>query len=329
VQPRRDWPLVGASPAMRDVYTLVRHVAPTEATVLIVGESGTGKELLATAVHLASRRRDRPMVSLDCSALAPGLLESELFGHVKGSFTGAIVSKPGLFETADRGTLFLDEVSSLAIDTQGKLLRTLESGEIKPVGGIATRRIDIRLIAATNRDLAAMVRDGTFREDLYYRLNVVPVHLPPLRERGDDVGILLTAFLLRYRQAAGRGPRQFSAAALARLAGYSWPGNVRELKNLVERLVVTIDDDTIHERHLPDDMRRRAAVPGPPVPRTNEELKAMKRTAHERACGELERRFVLEALGRNGWNVSRAARDTGMLRPNFHALMRKHGVRAG
>jgi DNA-binding NtrC family response regulator len=321
--------MIGESHVMMEVHALVTRVAPTDATVLIVGESGTGKELLATSVHESSRRRDKAMVSLDCSTLSPGLLESELFGHVKGSFTGAIVSKPGLFETADHGTLFLDEVSSLTLETQGKLLRTLESGEIKPVGGVAARTIDIRLIAATNRDLARMVGEGTFREDLYYRLNVVPIHLPPLRERGPDISALLHAFLARYRAATRRGPERLSPSALQKLEAYSWPGNVRELKNLVERLVVTVDDDTIREHHLPEEVRLRAEAPALPVPRTNEELKAMKRTTHERLCGELERRFVLDALCRNGWNVSRAARETGMLRPNFHALMRKHGVRAG
>ena len=320
--------MIGESRAMLEVHALVNRVAPTDATVLIVGESGTGKELLATGIHSASRRRDRPMVSLDCSTLAPGLLESELFGHVKGSFTGAIVSKPGLFETADHGTLFLDEVSSLTLETQGKLLRTLESGEIKPVGGVTPRTVDIRLIAATNRDLTGMVAEKTFREDLYYRLNVVPIHLPPLRERGGDVHALLQFFLARYRAAEQRGPEGFSPAALERLLQYSWPGNVRELKNLVERLVVTVDEDVIREHHLPDEIRHRDPVAAVPIPKTNEELKALKRSTHERLCGELEKRFVVDALCRNDWNVSRAARETGMLRPNFHALMRKHGIRA-
>ena len=324
----RGLQIVGESAGMRDVQLLVDRVAPTDTTVLIVGESGTGKELLATGIHAASRRRDRPMVSLDCSTLAPGLLESELFGHVKGSFTGAIVSKPGLFETADRGTLFLDEVSSLALETQGKLLRTLESGEIKPVGGVTSRHVDIRLIAATNRDLARMVADRTFREDLYYRLNVVPVRLPPLRERASDIPALLDFFLARYGGASRRGPRGFSTAAVEQLARYQWPGNVRELKNLVERLVVTVDEDTIREHHLPDETRHHHPAAALPVPQTNAELKALKRSTHERLSGEIERRFVLDALCRNEWNVSRAARQTGMLRPNFHALMRKHGIRA-
>jgi transcriptional regulator with GAF, ATPase, and Fis domain len=313
---------------MAEVHALVQRVGPTDATVLIVGESGTGKELLATAIHSASVRRQRTMVSLDCSTLAPGLLESELFGHVKGSFTGAVVSKPGLFETADHGTLFLDEVSSLTLETQGKLLRTLESGEIKPVGGVHPKRVDIRLVAATNRDLGGLVAAKTFREDLYYRLNVVPIRLPPLRERGGDVVALVEFFFARFRSAAGRGPGSFSPAALERLQQYSWPGNVRELKNVVERLVVTVDEETIREHHLPEEIRSGSREPALAVPRTNEELKAMKRRTHDRLCAELEQRFVLDALCRNGWNVSRAARETGLLRPNFHALMRKHGIRS-
>ncbi|HVY45198.1 MAG TPA: sigma 54-interacting transcriptional regulator, partial [Minicystis sp.] len=221
-----------------------------------------------------------------------------------------------------------DEVASLTIETQGKLLRTLESGEIKPVGGVASRTVDIRLVAATNRDLSKMVAEKAFREDLYYRLNVLPILLPPLRERREDVPPLLDFFLARARASARRGPLQFSPAARERLAAYGWPGNVRELRNLIERLVVTIDDDTVREHHLPDEVRATVAAPRPAPPRTNDELKARKRTAHERLSGELEKEFVLDALARNGWNVTRAARETGMLRPNFHALMRKHGVRA-
>jgi two-component system, NtrC family, response regulator PilR len=320
--------MIGASQAMQDVHALVARVAPTDATVLITGESGTGKELLATALHAASRRRHKPMVSLDCSTLSPGLLESELFGHVKGSFTGAIATKPGLFETADEGTLFLDEVSSLSLETQGKLLRTLESGELKPVGGVATRRVDIRLIAATNRDLAGMVAEHAFREDLFYRLNVVPIHLPALRDRASDIPALLQAFLGRHREAAGHGPERFSHGALDRLVTHPWPGNVRELKNVVERLVVTVDGATIREHHLPPDIGG-ARVQQVEAPRTNEELQAAKRRLQTEAGRDVERRFVLEALRRNDWNVSRAARETGILRPNFHALMRRHGIRAG
>jgi DNA-binding NtrC family response regulator len=320
--------MIGESAAMAEVHALVSRVAPTEATVLIVGESGTGKELVATEIHAASRRGGRPLVSLDCSALAPGLLESELFGHVKGSFTGAIATKPGLFETADHGTLFLDEVSSLSLETQGKLLRVLESGEIKPVGGVTTRTVDIRLIAATNRDLAELVREKGFREDLYYRLNVVPIHLPPLRERPTDIPELLRFFLAKYRTSNATGPRRFSPGAVEQLVRHTWPGNVRELKNVVERLVVTVDEETIREEHLPGYVLQQVPEQSLGVPRTNAELKAMRRRLRDRVCGDIERAFVLDALRRHDWNVTHAARDTGMLRPNFHALMRKHGIRA-
>jgi DNA-binding NtrC family response regulator len=319
--------LIGTSLAMARVRAFIAQVAPTDATVLVTGESGTGKELAALELHAASRRRGRALVSLDCSTLAPGLLESELFGHVKGSFTGAIATKPGLFEGADKGTLFLDEVSGLSLETQGKLLRVLETGEFKPVGGVTTRRADIRLVAATNHDLADLVADKTFREDLYYRLNVVPIRLPALRERPSDIPELLEHFLSLRRRPDGQGPHRFSAEALDRLVQYAWPGNVRELKNLVERLIVTVESDSIAPAHLGD---LAGAVVGEavPAPRTNEELKALKRRVHEVAIGRIERSFVLDALRRNDWNVSRAARDTGILRPNFHALMRKHGIRA-
>ncbi len=320
--------LVGESEEMARVHALISQVAPTDATVLIIGESGTGKELAAIDIHAASLRRDRPLVSLDCSALAPGLLESELFGHVKGSFTGAVATKPGLFEIADHGSLFLDEVASLSLETQGKLLRVLETGEIKPVGGVTTRVVDIRLLAATNRDLAELVREKTFREDLYYRLNVVPLRLPALRERRSDIPRLLLHFLGRHRKETDRGPRRFSSEAVDRLMQYHWPGNVRELRNLVERLMVTTHGEEIGVADLPDYITASEAAEAPPVPRTNEELKALKRQLHDRATSEVERAFVLDALRRHDWNVSRAARETGMLRPNFHALMRKYGIRA-
>jgi DNA-binding NtrC family response regulator len=319
--------LVSDSEAMAAVRAVVVRVAGSDATVLIHGETGTGKELVASIVHGASGRRDGPLVSVDCSALAPGLLESELFGHVKGSFTGATTSKPGLFELAQHGTLFLDEISNLSLETQGKLLRFLESGEFRPVGGVEVKRVNFRLVAATNRDLAGMVAEGTFRQDLYYRLNVVPVRLPPLRERPSDIPGLIRHFLKKHgKRDAGR-PWRFSPEALELLQRYSWPGNVRELKNLVERLVVMVEGDTIRVEHLPEHVTGEAPEAMPEVPRTNEELKALKRTMRSRMFDDLERRFVIEALTRSGWNVSRAARETGLQRTNFHALMRKHGVR--
>ena len=319
--------LLGDSEAMANVHALIGKIAPTDATVLIVGESGTGKEVAALEIHALSKHHDKSLVSLDCSALAPGLLESELFGHVKGSFTGAIATKPGLFEIADKGTLFLDEVSNLSMETQGKLLRVLETGEIKPVGGVDIKKVNIRLIAATNRDLDQMVKDGSFRQDLYYRLNVIPIRIPPLRERPSDISLLLDHFLGKYRSPNVRGPRRMSSNALELLTHYAWPGNVRELKNLVERLVVTTEGDTIRVEHLPDYIAQRTPVEEPRVPRTNEELKALKKRMRERMDYQFERAFVIEALRRKDWNISRAARETGMQRPNFHALMRKYGIR--
>lgn len=320
--------LIGSSDAMTRVHALIAQVAPSDATVLITGESGTGKELAAIEIHAASLRRDKPLVSIDCSTLSQGLLESELFGHVKGSFTGAVATKPGLFDLADHGTMFLDELSSVSLETQGKLLRVLETGEIKAVGGVSTRRVDIRLIAAANRDLANLVKEKTFREDLYYRLSVVPLRLPALRERPSDIPQLLHHFLNTRHWPSGREPHRFSPDAIERLMQYSWPGNVRELKNLVERLVVTTKGEDITVAHLPDDVAGRTPEGPPPVPRTNQEMQALKRRLHESASSAIERAFVLEALRRSDWNVSRAARDTGILRPNFHALMRKHGIRA-
>ncbi len=319
--------LVSDSEAMTAVRAVVLRVAGSDATVLIHGETGTGKELVAGILHGASPRRDGPFVSVDCSALAPGLLESELFGHVKGSFTGALATKPGLFELAQHGTLFLDEICNLTLETQGKLLRFLESGEFRPVGGVELKRVNFRLVAATNRDLAAMVEEGSFRQDLYYRLNVVPIRLPALRERPADIPGLIRHFLRKQGRRDPARPLRFSPEALDRLKAYAWPGNVRELGNLVERLVVMVEGDTVRLEHLPEHVTGREDAAPPEVPRNNEELKALKRTARNRMLDDIERRFVIEALRRSGWNVSRAARETGLQRPNFHALMRKHGVR--
>lgn len=319
--------VVGESPAMAALKDLVARVAPTDATILIFGETGSGKEVIANTIHAASRRRDGPFVSVDCTVLSPGLLESELFGHVKGSFTGATTSKPGLFEVADEGTLFLDEVASLALETQAKLLRFLETGEFRPVGGVEVRRVDVRVLAATNRDLAHLVSTGQFREDLFYRLNVVPLRIPPLRERASDIPLLVRHFLDGYSR-GGASTRRFSPDALRALMDYPWPGNVRELRNLVERLVVTVEGETIEVYDLPEEVREGQPPPRPTTPANKEELKALKKVLRDHAVAEVEQAFVLEALRRNAWNVTRAARDTGLQRPNFHALMRKYGIRA-
>ena len=221
--------IIGQSRAMQSVFGLARRVAPTDGTVLLVGESGTGKEMFVRAIHRLSRRKDHPLMACDCSALAPTLLESELFGHVKGSFSGAIAAKQGLFEAAHQGTLFLDKVGNLSMETQGKLLRVLETKHVKKVGDTAEREVDIRLISATNRDLGELAREGAFREDLYYRLNVVPLYLPPLRQRQGDIPLLAVSFLDRFCKKNDVNVKGFSAEAMSLMESHPWPGNVREL----------------------------------------------------------------------------------------------------
>jgi DNA-binding NtrC family response regulator len=258
------------------------------------------------------------------------LLESELFGHVKGSFSGAIATKQGLFEAAHKGTLFLDEVANLSMETQGKLLRVLETKHVKKVGDTAEREIDIRLISATNRELSEMVREGTFREDLYYRLNVVPVYLPPLRDRHGDIPLLATAFLERFCKKNDVGVKGFAPETMALMESYAWPGNVRELRNIVERLAILCDQDRIEPQHLPVEIRqtpvRAAPFPTQALPKTWDEFKRLKQQVRDAAVEELERRFLADSLDRCRGNVSRAAEEIGMQRTNLHALMRKYGL---
>jgi len=319
--------MIGQSRPMERIFALIRRVAPTEGTVLVIGESGTGKEMVVRAIHRLSRRRESPLLACDCSALVGSLLESELFGHVKGSFSGVIATKQGLFEAADGGSLFLDEVANLSLETQGKLLRVLESRRVKKVGDTAEHDVDIRLIAATNRDLAEMVAEGEFREDLYYRLNVVPIYLPPLRERPGDIPKLATAFLERFCEKNDVPVKGFTAEAMARMESYPWPGNVRELRNIVERIAILCDADRIEPRHLPAELRRSPArSPLVQLPRDWEEFKKLKQQVRDAAVQELECRFLTDALERCEGNVSKAAEDVGMQRTSFHALMRKYGL---
>jgi len=243
--------VVGQSPAMRLVYEVVDQVASTDATVLLQGESGTGKELIARAIHHRSGRRDQPFVAINCGALPETLLESELFGYEKGAFTGATAPKQGRIELAHGGTLFLDEVGEMSPKTQVEFIRVLQEKEFRRLGGTKLIRVDLRVIGASNRDLEARVRAGQFREDLYYRLNVVPIFLPPLRERREDIPLLTETFLDEFSQIHRRPPKRISREALRLLVSYDWPGNVRELRNVMERLTVTVQDDTIHPAHLP------------------------------------------------------------------------------
>jgi DNA-binding NtrC family response regulator len=320
--------IIGESRPMERVFALSRRVAPTEGTVLLIGESGTGKEMFVRAIHRLSRRKDHPLMACDCSALAPTLLESELFGHVKGSFSGAIATKQGLFEAADKGTLFLDEIGNLSMETQGKLLRALETKQVKKVGDTQQRDVDIRLISATNSDLTEMVREGTFREDLYYRLNVVPIQLPPLRDRQGDIPLLAATFLDRFCKKNQVATKGFSSQAMCLMESYSWPGNVRELRNIVERLAILCDHDRIEPHHLPTEIQQAVPHPaaGTVLPRTWDEFKRLKQQVRDAAVQQLERRFIIEALDRCHGNVSRAADEIGIQRTNLHALMRKYGL---
>jgi two-component system NtrC family response regulator len=326
--PRSFAGLIGSSPRMQEVYRLIRKVAPTSSTVLIVGETGTGKELVARGIHSLSPRRHERFFAVDCGALSVNLLESELFGHVKGSFTGAVSDKRGIFEVADGGTVFLDEICNVDVEVQAKLLRFIQERELLPVGGTQARHVDVRLIFATNRDLEKMVNEGTFREDLYYRLYVFPIPLPPLRERRDDISLLANHLLSRACDRSGRKVTGFSDDALRLLEQFDWPGNVRQLESAVERAVITCEGEIIEPRHLPMIVHRRALLGDFSVPRTNREFLELKKKLRESSVADLEREFVLEALQRNDWNVTRAAAAVGIQRPNFQLLMRRHGIRA-
>jgi DNA-binding NtrC family response regulator len=319
--------IIGESRAMERIFSMLKRVAPTDGTVLITGESGTGKEMVVRALHRLSRRKDHPLLACDCSALAATLLESELFGHVKGSFTGAIATKQGLIEAADKGTLFLDEIAGLSMETQGKLLRVLESRRVKMVGDTADRPVDIRLVTATNRDLSEMVADGTFREDLYYRLNVVPIFLPPLRDRQGDLPLLAMYFLERWCKKNEVNIKGFAPEAMACMESYRWPGNVRELRNIVERMAILCDDERIELRHLPPEIRQTPTLGTvTTIPTTWEDFKRLKQQVRDSAIQEMERRFLTEALRQCEGNVSRAAETVGMQRTHFHSLMRKYGL---
>jgi DNA-binding NtrC family response regulator len=321
---------VGESREMQKVYRRIMQVAATDSTVLITGESGTGKELVARAIHNNSSRRNQPFVAVDCSSLAENLLESELFGHVKGSFTGAIQTKVGLFKVADGGTLFLDEVSNISISTQAKLLRVLQERQVTPIGGTQPIPISIHLVAASNRNLRTMISEGMFREDLFFRLNIIPIDLPPLRERKGDLPILITHFLQKFASSMGKELRGLSAEARTFLENYTFPGNVREVENIIERAVVLAEGDLIQlddlelghagvtklQKHPPEDL----------APATLDELKEAKRQIREKALEDVEKSFVISALERNHGNITRAAEETGMLRPNFQALLKKLGI---
>ena len=310
--------IIGQNPKMREVAELLARVAPTPTTVLIRGESGTGKELVARAIHKYSPLRDKPLLTVNCTALTPTLMESELFGHRRGAFTGAVSDKVGLFEKADGGTIFLDEIGDMPLEMQGKLLRVLQAGEVKPVGDVVTRRVRVRVIAATNRDLEGAIQRGEFREDLFYRFNTFTITLPALRERGEDMPVLAYHFLRTAAAKVNKKVDRIAADALDLLNRYGWPGNLRELENIIERAVVLSSDRSIEARHLPLHLQEPAKL----EVAVDDGLVAGK----ERLVREFERQAVLRFLRETGGNVSAAARKARITRRNFHRLLSKYSI---
>jgi DNA-binding NtrC family response regulator len=308
--------IVGDSPRMKTLLELVEQVAKSRASVLVVGESGTGKELIAEAIHRASPRAKMPLVRLNCAALAEGLLESELFGHEKGAFTGAVARREGRFRQADQGTLFLDEVSEIPPATQVKLLRFLQERAFERVGGNETLHVDVRIIAATNRDLATLIAEGRFREDLFYRLNVVSLEIPPLRDRSSDIPALAMFFLSRYAEENGKRIEGFDDDALFALRSYRWPGNVRELENAIERAVVLCDETRVARRHLPANIAPKAEPDGPPrIPGSS--------------LDDIERFAILKTLEMCGGSTSKAAAVLGISSRKIQYKLHEYSDDAG
>jgi Nif-specific regulatory protein len=322
--------IIGTAPTLQKVLHQVEQVAPTSSTVLLRGETGTGKELLAHAIHINSLRENRPFVKVNCAALAPGVLESELFGHEKGAFTGAIGRRVGRFELADSGTLFLDEVGDLPPEVQIKLLRVLQEREFERIGGPETVQVDVRLISATNCNLEELISRGTFRRDLYYRLNVFPVIIPPLRERKEDIPALARHFLGKFGPTIGKRVSELSDAALDKLVSYDWPGNVRELENVIERALILCQSETV--RALDLDFGPVSTLPTEPLTgdsggrRSRPVAKAGDARPLSERLGEQEREQIAEALERSAGNVAAAARSLGINRSTLYYRMRKHGL---
>jgi len=306
--------VIGNNPKMKEISELIAKVAPTPTTVLIRGESGTGKELVSRAIHRHSALSSQPLVTLNCTALSPSLLESELFGYKRGAFTGAYADRKGLFEKADGGTMFLDEIGDMSLEIQAKLLRTLQTGEIRAVGDVRTKKVAVRIIAATNQDLEKAIRDGAFREDLFYRINTFTVTLPPLRERTEDIPFLAEYFLQRARAKVNKHVESIAPRAIALLRNYSWPGNLRELENVIERAVVLTSTSMIEAEHLPIHVQD---LPGFQPQKGFMVSKAM-------AIEQFERQALASYLSEAKGNVSRAAALANLPRRTFHRLLAKH-----
>jgi two-component system response regulator AtoC len=323
--------IIGESAQIQDVYKIIDKVADTPSTVLITGESGTGKELIATALHGASSRRDKPFIKINCAAIPHNLIESELFGYERGAFTGAVTSKPGRFELADGGTLFLDEIGEIPVEMQVKLLRALQEGEFERVGGIKTTRVDVRLIAATNRDLQAEIEAGRFRKDLYYRLAVVPIGLPALRERPSDIPMLARHFVDKYNRRLNKKIEAITDDAMALLQAYPWPGNIRELENLIERVLLFADGPAITAKDLPEPVRpgpaTAASLPASsPAMETPTGEAGLKDIIRMKAA-ELEKDLITKALEETSGNVTRAAKLLQISRKSLQTKMKEFGLR--
>jgi transcriptional regulator with PAS, ATPase and Fis domain len=308
--------IIGSNLKMKEISGLISKVAPTPTTVLIRGESGTGKELVARAIHHNSMRSDHPLVTLNCTALSPALLESELFGYKRGAFTGAYNDSKGLFEKAEGGTMFLDEIGDMSLEIQAKFLRTLQTGEIRAVGDMRTRKVSVRIVAATNRNLETAIRDGTFREDLFYRINTFSITLPPLRERIEDIPFLAEYFLLRARAKVNKKVENIAPEALALLKNYSWPGNLRELENIIERAVVLTSSSVVEAEHLP--LHVQEVVSFKP------QIGFMPSKAQ--AIAQFEREALSSYLLKASGNISKAAKLAKIPRRTFHRLLAKHKI---
>jgi two-component system nitrogen regulation response regulator NtrX len=318
----KEHEIIGNSTPMRQLKEQIAIAAPTSGWVLITGENGTGKELVARAIHQLSRRRLKPFIEVNCAAIPEELIESELFGHERGAFTGATTQRKGKFDLAHEGTLFLDEIGDMSLKTQAKVLRILQERKFERVGGNRTIEVDVRVIAATNKNLDAEIGRGAFREDLFYRLNVLPFHVPSLRERGEDIPLLATHFLEYFCSKESRENKKFTPRAMEALQSYHWPGNVRELKNIIERLVIMTPQPEITEQQLPAAIRtRQESVGRPPYASATGELGTL-REARE----EFERDFILQKLEENDWNVSRTAEIIEIERSNLHRKIKAFGI---
>ncbi len=307
--------IIGHSRKMREIFNLVEKVADSDSTIIIHGESGTGKGMIARAIHKNSERKDKPFITINCGAIPENLLESELFGHVKGAFTGAMSSKPGKFELANKGSIFLDEIGDMSSNLQVKILRVLEEREFEPVGGSKTVLADVRIIAATHRDLEKLVEEGSFREDLFYRLNVIPLEVPPLRDRKSDIPLLIQHFLKAFNEKNGRNVQGVKTDAMVSLKEHAWPGNVRELKNLVERLVVIKGEGDIDLLDLPEKLRKTNGPSEMPFMELSEEGINLNT-----AVTEFEKALILESLQKTNWVKNQAAK---LLRLNRTTLVEK------